>query len=129
MRSCGCADVDVAAEVRVNVVVSGRSGIPERHLAGDAYAGGISARTKERGDDRISVAGRGQVNSVVAHVSHPERHAPGQLLLNACVVLDHIGALKVVVDERRGEDTKNVWLVEVPHLIGDRQWKPVGCGS
>ena len=61
---------------------------------------------------------------MVAHVGHAESHVPRQLLLNACVVLDHIGAFIVVVDERRREDTKNVWLVEVPYLIGDGQWKP-----
>src|ERR1700730_14006401 len=116
-RSCECADVDVAAVVRVHIVEGWRAGIPEGHLAADTNAGRIAAGTERRGEDRISVANHGQVNSVVAYVGNREGHVPGQLLLNASVVLNHVRALVVVVDERRGNDTG------VGRTRGDAVWE------
>src|SRR5580704_9384374 len=71
------------------------------------------------------------MNSVIAHVGHSKGHVPGQLLLDTGVVLDHIGALPVVVDEGWSKNAKNVWLIGVPHRIGDGQWEPrvVTCSA
>ena len=41
------------------------------------------------------------MNAAVADVGETQSHAPGQLLLNAQVVLNHVGAFAVVVHELR----------------------------
>src|SRR4029077_19230406 len=76
-RIGGGGNVDVAAVIRVDVVVGGRVRIPEGHLSVHAQAGRIAARTKRCGQNRISVANHGQMDSVIAYVRHPDCHVPG----------------------------------------------------